>query len=169
MHAAILAVALTIGADLQTPSPEDVSPGIVAPSETMAPAGPALPTPRYVLIYDSPYYDCYSRNRGRLECYPGFREVHYRRPYHYRNLFDYPWHEDQHRPEWDAAWSAACCASDAFATDGPVNARGGVAPMAPNGSTATKPPHRAANRTQPTAFVPRPGTITRLDGLRTAR
>jgi hypothetical protein len=50
------------------------------------------------VVYPSPCYDCYSHNHRRLDCYPGFRELHYRRPYNYRLLIDYPWHADLHPP-----------------------------------------------------------------------
>jgi hypothetical protein len=60
--------------------------------------GPDYVLPRATWVYEPPYFDCYSRHRKWLDCYPGFHEIHYRRPYNYRVLFDYPWHEDVHGP-----------------------------------------------------------------------
>lgn len=74
------------------------------PVETPGPLA-ALPAPiagftvapRLVQVYETPYYDCYSLDRKWLDCYPSFHERHYRRPYNYRVLFDYPWHEEPNR------------------------------------------------------------------------
>ncbi len=67
-------------------------------------AGTARPyVPSIAVYYPKPEYDCYSHNHNRLDCYPGFCERHYRRPYNYRVKFDYPWHEDVYRN-----WPDAC-------------------------------------------------------------
>jgi hypothetical protein len=74
-------------------------------------ASPYVPhAPMCLTVWEPPYYEGYSRNRhsrtGTLSgYYPTFREAHYVRPYHYRNLFDYPWHEDQYR------WTGVGCAA----------------------------------------------------------
>jgi hypothetical protein len=46
--------------------------------------------------YD-PAYGCYPGTRY-MNRYPAFHGTYYRRPYNYRNLFDYPWHADLHEP-----------------------------------------------------------------------
>ncbi len=54
--------------------------------------------PAAMVVYPSPCYDCYSRHRLELGCYPTFYQRYYRRPYNYRNMIDYPWHADVYRP-----------------------------------------------------------------------
>lgn len=46
--------------------------------------------------YD-PAYGCYPGTRY-MNRYPAFHGTYYRRPYNYRNVFDYPWHADLHEP-----------------------------------------------------------------------
>jgi len=46
----------------------------------------------------SPRYGCYPGNARCIHRYPAFHGVYYRRPYNYRNLFDYPWHAELHEP-----------------------------------------------------------------------
>lgn len=46
--------------------------------------------------YD-PAYGCYPGTRF-MNRYPAFHGAYYRRPYNYRNVFDYPWHADLHEP-----------------------------------------------------------------------
>lgn len=46
--------------------------------------------------YDPPY-GCYPGSR-HMNRYPAFHGTYYRRPYNYRNVFDYPWHADLHEP-----------------------------------------------------------------------
>lgn len=45
----------------------------------------------------NPTFGCYDGNRHNHR-YPAFHGTFYRRPYNYRNLFDYPWHADLHEP-----------------------------------------------------------------------
>jgi hypothetical protein len=45
-----------------------------------------------------PRYGCYAGNNRHMHRYPAFHGYYYRRPYNYRNLFDYPWHADLHEP-----------------------------------------------------------------------
>jgi len=45
-----------------------------------------------------PRYGCYPGNARCIHRYPAFHGVYYRRPYNYRNLFDYPWHAQLHEP-----------------------------------------------------------------------
>jgi hypothetical protein len=47
--------------------------------------------------YD-PKYGCYGANDRHFQRYPAFHGTFYRRPYNYRNLFDYPWHAELHEP-----------------------------------------------------------------------
>jgi hypothetical protein len=46
--------------------------------------------------YD-PAYGCYPGTR-HMNRYPAFHGTYYRRPYNYRNVFDYPWHAGLHEP-----------------------------------------------------------------------
>ncbi len=46
--------------------------------------------------YD-PTYGCYRGSRF-MNRYPAFHGTYYRRPYNYRNYFDYPWHAELHEP-----------------------------------------------------------------------
>lgn len=45
----------------------------------------------------NPTLGCYDGNRHNHR-YPAFHGTYYRRPYNYRNVFDYPWHADLHEP-----------------------------------------------------------------------
>lgn len=93
MHSAILAAAIVLGAGSGEPTPLEPSP---APQAFYAEA-PRPYAPSITIYYPSPSYDCYSLGHRGIECYPAFRERHYRRPYNYRVKFDYPWHEDVYR------------------------------------------------------------------------
>jgi hypothetical protein len=46
----------------------------------------------------SPRYGCYYGGNRHMNRYPAFHGTFYRRPYNYRNLFDYPWHAEMHEP-----------------------------------------------------------------------
>jgi hypothetical protein len=46
----------------------------------------------------SPRYGCYYGNNRHMNRYPAFHGTFYRRPYNYRNVFDYPWHAEMHEP-----------------------------------------------------------------------
>ncbi len=43
-------------------------------------------------------YGCYYGGNRYMSRYPAFHGTYYRRPYNYRNLFDYPWHAEMHEP-----------------------------------------------------------------------
>lgn len=45
-----------------------------------------------------PHYGCYPAGSRWTHRYPAFHGYYYRRPYNYRNLFDYPWHAGMHEP-----------------------------------------------------------------------
>ncbi|MCG8583267.1 MAG: hypothetical protein MI757_00970 [Pirellulales bacterium] len=45
-----------------------------------------------------PRYGCYFSGNRHMHRYPAFHAYYYRRPYNYRNLFDYPWHAGLHEP-----------------------------------------------------------------------
>ncbi len=45
-----------------------------------------------------PHYGCYPAGSRWLHRYTAFHGYYYRRPYNYRNLFDYPWHARLHEP-----------------------------------------------------------------------
>ena len=46
----------------------------------------------------APRYGCYPGNGRDTHRYPAFHGWFYRRPYNYRNVFDYPWHAELHEP-----------------------------------------------------------------------
>jgi hypothetical protein len=46
----------------------------------------------------SPRYGCYYGNNRHMNRYPAFHGNFYRRPYVYRDVFDYPWHAEMHEP-----------------------------------------------------------------------
>jgi hypothetical protein len=46
----------------------------------------------------APRYGCYYGGDRHMHRYPAFHGTFYRRPYNYRNLFDYPWHAELHEP-----------------------------------------------------------------------
>lgn len=46
----------------------------------------------------APRFGCYPGNNRHMHRYPAFHGVYYRRPYNYRNLFDYPWHAELREP-----------------------------------------------------------------------
>ena len=45
-----------------------------------------------------PRYGCYHGNERHMHRYPAFHGTYYRRPYNYRNYFDYPWHARPYEP-----------------------------------------------------------------------
>lgn len=45
----------------------------------------------------NPSFGCYPSTRF-MNRYPAFHQTYYRRPYNYRNVFDYPWHAELHEP-----------------------------------------------------------------------
>ncbi len=45
----------------------------------------------------NPKFGCYGSDRYTNR-YPAFHGTYYRRPYNYRNVFDYPWHAELHEP-----------------------------------------------------------------------
>lgn len=47
--------------------------------------------------YD-PRYGCYYGGGRHMHRYPAFHGNFYRRPYVYRDVFDYPWHAEMHEP-----------------------------------------------------------------------
>jgi hypothetical protein len=52
----------------------------------------------------NPTFGCYDGNRHNNR-YPAFHGTFYRRPYNYRNVFDYPWHADLHEPTSNFAYN----------------------------------------------------------------
>jgi hypothetical protein len=46
----------------------------------------------------SPRYGCYYGGNRHMHRYPAFHGTYYRRPYNYRNVFEYPWHAEMHEP-----------------------------------------------------------------------
>jgi hypothetical protein len=55
--------------------------------------------PRYMMPQTcyNPKFGCYGADR-HMNRYPAFHGTYYRRPYNYRNVFDYPWHAELHEP-----------------------------------------------------------------------
>jgi hypothetical protein len=45
----------------------------------------------------NPKFGCYGADR-HMNRYPAFHGTYYRRPYNYRNVYDYPWHAELHEP-----------------------------------------------------------------------
>ena len=45
-----------------------------------------------------PRFGCYYSGNRMMNRYPAFHGTFYRRPYNYRNLFEYPWHAELHEP-----------------------------------------------------------------------
>ncbi|MCO6456961.1 MAG: hypothetical protein J5I93_16805 [Pirellulaceae bacterium] len=46
----------------------------------------------------APRHGCYYSGDRHMHRYPAFHGTFYRRPYNYRNVFDYPWHAELHEP-----------------------------------------------------------------------
>lgn len=55
----------------------------------------------------SPRFGCYPGNNREMHRYPAFHGTFYRRPYNYRNLFDYPWHAELHEPTSHLSYNSA--------------------------------------------------------------
>jgi hypothetical protein len=102
--------------------------------------GPDYVLPRRTWVYEPPYFTCYSRHRNWLDCYPSFHEQYYRRPYNYRVLFDYPWHEDLHGPV--PADGAAC--GEVWVGSAPHLAPPPGGDLAPESAARPQRPPRAA-------------------------
>jgi len=116
MQAAVLILFLMPGANAQI---VDVS---VSGTMAAAPAGQGAAAPAFVYSGGSqgassrparwlegvfspmpqscyqPRYGCYSGASRFTHRYPAFHGTFYRRPYNYRNYFDYPWHATLHEP-----------------------------------------------------------------------
>lgn len=93
----------------------------------------------------NPKFGCYAGER-HYNRYPAFHGTYYRRPYNYRNVFDYPWHAELHEPVSHFAYTSDVQAG------GPAGQLG--ANPAPRTAQAVAPPQR---------------TITQPQGLRTLR
>ena len=97
MHAAFVAIALTAGA-----VGHDFGTGELVVGGTNAGYAAAysdgslhgiMPQNCY-----SPRYGCYPGNSRYMHRYPAFHGWHFRQPYNYRQVFDYPWHAALHEP-----------------------------------------------------------------------
>lgn len=101
--------------------------------------------PQY--CYD-PKYGCYGNDDRHFQRYPAFAGTYYRRPYNYRNLFDYPWHADLHEP------------TSLFSYNVPNEPRGGYGPggtgngYGPNGGPVQKGDAIQKGSPQPPAPLP---------------
>ncbi len=93
----------------------------------------------------NPKFGCYGGER-HYNRYPAFHGTYYRRPYNYRNVFDYPWHAELHEPVSHFAYT-----SD-------------VQEGGPAGQVGAKPAPRTAQ-----AAAPPQRTIAQPQGLRTLR
>jgi hypothetical protein len=117
MHAAVLLLALIPGADARV---TDVSTGETGVPTPAIEAIAAAPTHQYMSGSGAqsmrpvrhltgvfgpmpqscyqPTYGCYNGQSRYMNRYPAFHGTYYRRPYNYRNYFDYPWHAGLHEP-----------------------------------------------------------------------
>jgi hypothetical protein len=57
----------------------------------------------------TPRYGCYPGNGRDIHRYPAFHGNYYRKPYNYRNLFEWPWLAEPHEP---ARFCVTPCAAE---------------------------------------------------------
>ncbi len=46
----------------------------------------------------APRFGCYPGNNRCMHRYPAYHGYHYRKPYNFRQMFEYPWHANPHEP-----------------------------------------------------------------------
>jgi hypothetical protein len=95
----------------------------------------------------SPRYGCYPGNGRCIHRYPAFHGVYYRRPYNYRNLFDYPWHAQLHEP------------TSMFSYHVPAPEEVAPAPATPAEDAAPRPPRDSEARAQMRSVMKRPKVV----------
>lgn len=83
-------------------------------------------------------YGCYAGNPRYLNRYPAFHGTFYRRPYNYRNLFDYPWHAEMNEPTSMFSYNTA-----------PESGATNVEEVQPQPSAVPTPSIDSARRLQP--------------------
>jgi hypothetical protein len=100
----------------------------------------------------NPTLGCYDGNRHNNR-YPAFHGTYYRRPYNYRNVFDYPWHADLHEPTSNFAYNVNEMPAAAVVAPAPVPAPPAPVP-APDAfdQGANSSTKRAERSIRPTSF-----------------
>lgn len=100
----------------------------------------------------NPTLGCYDGNRHNHR-YPAFHGTYYRRPYNYRNVFDYPWHADLHEPTSNFAYNVNEMPAAAVVAPAPVPAPPAPVP-APDAfdQGANSSTKRAERSIRPTSF-----------------
>jgi hypothetical protein len=68
----------------------------------------------------NPRFGCYPGNDRHTNRYPAFHGSYYRRPYNYRQLFDFPWHAELHEPTSLFSYNVDGEAGDSGADGPPV-------------------------------------------------
>ncbi len=101
MHAVLLTVLALAGGDTGYPvNDHNVAPaGFHGGCDSCGGASARYKQPKWMMPQTcyNPKYGCYGADR-HMNRYPAFHGTYYRRPYNYRNVFDYPWHAELHEP-----------------------------------------------------------------------
>jgi hypothetical protein len=101
MHAVLLTVLALAGGDTGYPmNDHNVAPaGFHGGCDSGGGANGRYRQPTFMMPQTcyNPKYGCYGAER-HMNRYPAFHGTYYRRPYNYRNVFDYPWHAELHEP-----------------------------------------------------------------------
>ena len=145
MHAALLTVLIITGAQPPAPTPADQQPTMVpgtdayANGEDFACQGECGSVGEYShrnCLKDwfgpmpqtcyAPRYGCYPGNNRHMNRYPAFHGNYYRKPYNYRQLFDYPWHAAPHEPMGYFLYHTEQTGDEILA---PMPGQGGMTPL----------------------------------------
>jgi hypothetical protein len=86
-----------------------------------------------------PAYGCYPGNDRRIQRYPAFHGHYYRKPYNYRNEFDYPWHAGLHEPTSLFSYNVVSERTNGNGTDQTL-------PSSLDDNAAPPPPQRMSSR-----------------------
>jgi hypothetical protein len=100
MHALLLTVLAIAGGDGYPMADSQITPaGYHGGCDACGGANARYKQPKFMMPQTcyNPKYGCYGNDR-QMNRYPAFHGTYYRRPYNYRNVFDYPWHADLHEP-----------------------------------------------------------------------
>lgn len=101
MHAVLLTVLALAGGDGGYPvnDPNVAQAGFHGGCDTCGGAAGKYKQPHWMMPQTcyNPKFGCYGADR-HMNRYPAFHNTYYRRPYNYRNVFDYPWHAELHEP-----------------------------------------------------------------------
>ena len=102
--------------------------------------------------YD-PRYGCYGSSTRLVQRYPAFHGTYYRRPYNYRNVFDYPWHADLHEPTSLFSYNVV---NENQAVPGGVGPGGVIPGGRLPGDPPSVIPDKGANLRQPSSVIASP-------------